>query len=68
VTINRITLSSGKAAKMANDRRKTIKQTLGGIGALEIAKSNPRVSPHLEGKAIKRVIYVPNKILNVVVG
>jgi leucyl-tRNA synthetase len=35
---------------------------------LEIAKSNPRVAPHLEGKAIKRVVYVPNKILNVVVG
>jgi leucyl-tRNA synthetase len=34
--------------------------------ALELAKSNPRLAPHLAGKAIKRVIYVPGKILNIV--
>lgn len=35
--------------------------------ALAIARANPRVIPHLEGKNIKRVIYVPGKILNIVV-
>jgi leucyl-tRNA synthetase len=35
--------------------------------ALQCAKANPRVAPHLEGKAIQRVIYVPGKILNLVV-
>jgi leucyl-tRNA synthetase len=34
--------------------------------ALGIAKANPRVVPYLEGKTIKRVVYVPNKILNIV--
>ncbi len=35
--------------------------------ALAAARSNPRVAPYLEGKSIKRIVYVPNKILNVVV-
>ncbi len=35
--------------------------------ALELAKANDRVSPFLAGKAIKRVIFVPKKILNIVV-
>jgi leucyl-tRNA synthetase len=35
--------------------------------AVELAKANPKVSPHLEGKTIRRVIYVPGKILNLVV-
>jgi leucyl-tRNA synthetase len=35
--------------------------------ALELAKANPKVAPFLEGKTIKRVVYVPNKILNIVV-
>ena len=35
--------------------------------ALTAAKTNPRVAPHLEHKIIKRVIYVPGKILNIVV-
>ncbi len=34
--------------------------------ALQIARANPRVVPYLEGKTLKRVIYVPNKILNIV--
>jgi leucyl-tRNA synthetase len=36
--------------------------------ALEIAKGHPRVAPYLEGKNILRIVYVPNKILNLVVG
>ena len=35
--------------------------------ALEAARANPKVAAHLEGKAIVKVIYVPGKILNVVV-
>lgn len=35
--------------------------------AIEEAKSHIKVSPHLEGKEIKRAIYVPGRILNLVV-
>jgi len=35
--------------------------------ALALAKANPRVAPHLEGKTVKRVVFVPGKILNIVV-
>ena len=35
--------------------------------ALQLARENPKVVPHLEGKTIKRVIYVPGRILNIVV-
>jgi leucyl-tRNA synthetase len=34
--------------------------------AIALAKLNPKVAPHLEGKLIKRVIFVPGKILNIV--
>ena len=34
--------------------------------ALAIAEANPRVTPHLVGKTIRRVIFVPGKILNLV--
>ncbi|MFT3781647.1 MAG: leucine--tRNA ligase [Nibricoccus sp.] len=36
--------------------------------ALELAKADAKVVPHLAGKEIKRVIYVPGRILNIVVG
>jgi len=36
--------------------------------AIEIARAHPKVAPHLDGKALKRVIFVPGKILNLVVG
>jgi leucyl-tRNA synthetase len=35
--------------------------------ALQAARENPKVAPHLDGKTVKRVIYVPGKILNIVV-
>lgn len=35
--------------------------------ALAIALANPRVTPILAGKTVKRVIYVPGKILNIVI-
>jgi leucyl-tRNA synthetase len=35
--------------------------------ALEIAREHPRVAPYITGKTPKRVIYVANKILNLVV-
>ncbi len=34
--------------------------------ALELARANPRVAPHFEGKSIRRVVFVPGKILNIV--
>ena len=33
----------------------------------EIAKQNPNISKYLEGKEVKKVIYVPNRLLNIVV-
>ncbi|MDB6094114.1 MAG: leucyl-tRNA synthetase [Verrucomicrobia bacterium] len=35
--------------------------------ALALARGNAKVMPHLEGKTLKRVIYVPGRILNIVV-
>jgi leucyl-tRNA synthetase len=35
--------------------------------AVAAARTNPKVAPHLEGKTLARVIYVPGKILNLVV-
>ena len=35
--------------------------------ALQLAREHPKVAPQLEGKTVKRVIFVPNKILNIVV-
>jgi leucyl-tRNA synthetase len=35
--------------------------------AVALAQANAKVAPHLEGKAIVRIIYVPGKILNLVV-
>jgi leucyl-tRNA synthetase len=34
---------------------------------LEIAQNHPAVQKYLEGKEIKKVIYVPNKLINLVV-
>ncbi len=36
--------------------------------AMKFAYSHPRVAPFLEGKTLRKVIYVPGKILNLVVG
>lgn len=35
---------------------------------IAVAKSNEKILPHLKGKSIKREIYVPGKIVNIVVG
>jgi len=35
--------------------------------ALEHAKANPRVAAQLEGKTVRRIIFVPGRILNIVV-
>ena len=35
--------------------------------AIALARGNARVAPHLEGRNIKRVVFVPSKILNLVV-
>ena len=34
---------------------------------LTLAKANANIAPHLEGKTIRKVIYVPGRILNLVV-
>jgi leucyl-tRNA synthetase len=36
--------------------------------AVQLALAHPKVPPHTAGKEIKRIIFVPNKILNIVVG
>lgn len=33
---------------------------------LTIAKEHPRVAPHLEGKNMRKIVFVPGKILNIV--
>lgn len=35
--------------------------------ALEIAKQNPNITKLVEGKEIKKVIFVPNKLINIIV-
>ncbi len=35
--------------------------------ALRLAQDNPKVMPHLSGKTVQRVVFVPGKILNIVV-
>ena len=35
--------------------------------AIKLAQANPRVAPFLDGKTLKRAIYVPGRILNLVV-
>jgi len=35
--------------------------------ALRLANAHPKVAPHLAGKTVKKVIYVPGKVLNLVV-
>jgi leucyl-tRNA synthetase len=34
---------------------------------IEAAKTNPKVAGHLEGQAVKKSIYVPNKLVNFVI-
>ena len=36
--------------------------------AVAAARAHAKVSPHLDGKSLSRVIYVPGKILNLVIG
>ena len=36
--------------------------------AIEAAKSDNNIASHIENKEIRKIIYVPGKILNIVVG
>ena len=36
--------------------------------AKEMALASERVQPHVEGKEVRKVIYVPGKLVNIVVG
>ncbi len=44
----------------------TVSKTATQDEVLEIAKQDPKVAAHLEGKTIRKVIYVPGRILNIV--
>ena len=35
--------------------------------AKEMALASERVAPHIEGKEVRKVIYVPGKLVNIVV-
>ena len=35
--------------------------------AIAAARANPRVAPHLDGKTIRRIVFVPERILNLVI-
>ncbi len=37
-------------------------------GALEAARSVPSISKQLEGKEVMKIIFVPGKIINIIVG
>ena len=45
----------------------TLSKTASQDDALQAARDNPKVAAHLEGKQVVKVIYVPGKILNVVI-
>ena len=45
----------------------SVKAGLTEAEAVAEARRHPKVQPHLEGRAIRRVIYVPGKIVNLVV-
>jgi len=36
-------------------------------GAIEAARADPNVATHVEGKTIRRAIWVPGRLLNLVV-
>ena len=42
--------------------------SIGEDEAKEIALASDRIAPHLEGKQVRKVIYVPGKLVNIVVG
>ncbi len=44
-----------------------VSATISQEAAFEIAKAHERVAPHLMGKSVQRIIFVPKKILNIVV-
>lgn len=49
------------------DRLENISLTTTEEEVKQMALSNPNVTPHLEGKEIKNVIYVPKRLINIVV-
>ena len=48
--------------------RVAVPATISEAAARELALSNKRVLAHLDGKEIKKVIYVPGRLVNIVVG
>ncbi len=67
---SRLTQSEVKLVFQVNGKHRGDQLVPVGISqeaALQIAHAHPRVAPHLEGKSIKRIVFVPGKILNIVV-
>ena len=69
-----------EAAKLATEEFKLVFQVNGRVrgdqlvsvglaqeDAVELARNHPRVKPYLEGKTVKKIIFVPGRILNLVV-
>ena len=54
-----------------NGKLRDVLQVSADISAADLeaaAKASPKVQPFLEGKSIKKVIVIPNKLVNIVVG
>jgi leucyl-tRNA synthetase len=67
-------------AKLVNDQVKLVFQVNGRVRgdqlvpvgltqeeAIEVARAHPRVKLYIDGKSVKKIIYVPGRILNLVV-
>ena len=66
---SRLTVTETKLVFQVNGRHRGDQLVPVGLTqetAVELARVNPRVAPHLEGKTIKRIVFVPGRILNVV--
>ena len=48
--------------------RITVETTADNTAIQTLAVENEKIKPYLENKAIKKVIVVPNKLINIVVG
>jgi leucyl-tRNA synthetase len=80
-SISRAPWPAYDAAKLVNNQVKLVIQVDGRVRgdqlvpvglsqgeAVEFARAHPRVKPYIDGKSVKKIIYVPGRILNLVVG
>jgi leucyl-tRNA synthetase len=69
VDTSKITSSEVKLVFQVNGRHRGDQLVPIGLSqdeAVQLARVHPRVGPHLDGKTLKRVVFVPGKILNLV--